>query len=160
RLLALLHLHPSMASLPFRLPPRSFSISKSETLGISLRASSTGSLAISTTSCPSSIPAGMYLKRRKESGSSTRSEMYVSHLLSSFSSILFLTVSFSFVFDVFSFVFCFDFFSEGNDQARPRDKTKGRGTPRVPIPPSPLRKVKFDDDEKIKIEIDESLFSR
>ncbi|KAG6603588.1 30S ribosomal protein S31, chloroplastic, partial [Cucurbita argyrosperma subsp. sororia] len=47
-----------MASLPFRLPPRSFSISKSETLGISLRASSTGSLAISTTSCPSSIPAG------------------------------------------------------------------------------------------------------
>ena len=47
-----------------------------------------------------------------------------------------------------------------NVQARPRDKTKGRGTPRVPTPPSPPRKDKFDDDEKIKIEIDESLFSR
>ncbi|KAG6595386.1 30S ribosomal protein S31, chloroplastic [Cucurbita argyrosperma subsp. argyrosperma] len=51
-------------------------------------------------------------------------------------------------------------FKHSFGNARPRDKTKGRGTPRVPTPPSPPRKDKFDDDEKIKIEIDESLFSR
>ncbi|OWM67126.1 hypothetical protein CDL15_Pgr000578 [Punica granatum] len=44
-------------------------------------------------------------------------------------------------------------------QARPRNKKKGRGPPRVPTPPSPPKKDKFEDDEKVKIEIDESLFS-
>ncbi|XVE76524.1 hypothetical protein DITRI_Ditri12bG0180600 [Diplodiscus trichospermus] len=50
-------------------------------------------------------------------------------------------------------------FNHSFGNARPRDKKKGRGPPKVPIPPSPPRKDKFDDDEKIKIEIDESLFS-
>lgn len=44
-------------------------------------------------------------------------------------------------------------------QARPRDKKKGRGPPRVTAPPAPPRKDRFDDDEKIHIELDESLFS-
>ena len=75
----------------------------------------------------------------------------------SFGNVNVFTLSFlcSFEFPLFSF----DFLGK-NVQARPRDKTKGRGTPRVPTPPSPPRKDKFDDDEKIKIEIDESLFSR
>ncbi|XVE97050.1 hypothetical protein REPUB_Repub02eG0277000 [Reevesia pubescens] len=50
-------------------------------------------------------------------------------------------------------------FNHSFGNARPRDKKKGRGPPRVPVPPSPPRKDKFDDGEKIKIEIDESLFS-
>ncbi|KAB2098454.1 hypothetical protein ES319_A01G240600v1 [Gossypium barbadense] len=49
--------------------------------------------------------------------------------------------------------------SSNRQEARPREKKKGRGPPRVPVPPSPPRKDKFDDDEKIKIEIDESLFT-
>lgn len=44
-------------------------------------------------------------------------------------------------------------------KARPRNKNKGRGPPRVPVPPAPPRKDKFDDGEVVKIEIDESLFS-
>ncbi|KAK1563191.1 hypothetical protein Q3G72_023697 [Acer saccharum] len=50
-------------------------------------------------------------------------------------------------------------FNHSFGNARPRNKTKGRGPPRVEVPPAPPRKDKFDDDEKIKIEIDESLFS-
>ncbi|XVF55116.1 hypothetical protein PTKIN_Ptkin06aG0010400 [Pterospermum kingtungense] len=50
-------------------------------------------------------------------------------------------------------------FNHSFGNARPRDKKKGRGPPRVSVPPSPPRKDKFDDGEKIKIEIDESLFS-
>ncbi|KAL4312576.1 hypothetical protein GQ457_01G018350 [Hibiscus cannabinus] len=50
-------------------------------------------------------------------------------------------------------------FNHSFGNARPRNKKKGRGPPRVPVPPSPPRKDKFDDGEKIKIEIDESLFS-
>lgn len=45
-------------------------------------------------------------------------------------------------------------------QARPRNKNKGRGPPRVPVAPStsPPKKDKYEDNEKIKIDIDESLF--
>lgn len=128
---ALRLLHPSMASLPFgllqavsqspTLSPRFFSFSKFETLGTSLRASSTSSLAVSTTSSPSSIPAVYCGRGDKKTEKGKR-------------------------------------FNHSYGNARPRDKTKGRGTPRVPAPPSPPRKDKFDDDEKIKIEIDESLF--
>ncbi|XWS59939.1 hypothetical protein CRYUN_Cryun08bG0165200 [Craigia yunnanensis] len=50
-------------------------------------------------------------------------------------------------------------FNHSFGNARPRDKKNGRGPPRVPVPPSPPRKDKFDDGGKIKIEIDESLFS-
>ncbi|KAK6943099.1 30S ribosomal protein [Dillenia turbinata] len=51
-------------------------------------------------------------------------------------------------------------FNHSFGNARPRDKKKGRGPPRVPVPPAPPRKDRFEDDgEKIKIEIDESLFS-
>ncbi|EXC23677.1 hypothetical protein L484_015587 [Morus notabilis] len=50
-------------------------------------------------------------------------------------------------------------FNHSYGNARPRNKKKGRGPPRVPVPPSPPRKDKFDSDAKIKIEIDESLFS-
>lgn len=44
-------------------------------------------------------------------------------------------------------------------QARPRDKKKGRGPPSLYAPPAPTKKDKFEDNEVIKIEIDESLFS-
>ncbi|GAV68513.1 hypothetical protein CFOL_v3_12016 [Cephalotus follicularis] len=50
-------------------------------------------------------------------------------------------------------------FNHSFGNARPRDKTKGRGPPRVPAPPAPPKKDKFDDDTVVKIEIDESLFS-
>ncbi|CAA7406416.1 unnamed protein product [Spirodela intermedia] len=50
-------------------------------------------------------------------------------------------------------------FSRSYGNARPRNKKKGRGPPRVPVPPSPPRKDRFDDGEIVKIEIDESLFS-
>ncbi|XP_057983049.1 small ribosomal subunit protein bTHXc [Malania oleifera] len=50
-------------------------------------------------------------------------------------------------------------FNHSFGNARPRDKKKGRGPPRVPIPSSPPKKDPFDDDEVVKIEIDESLFS-
>ncbi|XP_020252378.1 30S ribosomal protein S31, chloroplastic isoform X2 [Asparagus officinalis] len=42
---------------------------------------------------------------------------------------------------------------------RPRNKKRGRGPPRAPMPPSPPKKDKFDDGEIVKIDIDESLFS-
>ncbi|KAJ8479754.1 hypothetical protein OPV22_023481 [Ensete ventricosum] len=50
-------------------------------------------------------------------------------------------------------------FKHSFGNARPRDKTKGRGPPRSPVPPSPPKKDRFDDGEIVKIEIDESLFS-
>ncbi|KAI3458534.1 hypothetical protein Pfo_015197 [Paulownia fortunei] len=50
-------------------------------------------------------------------------------------------------------------FNHSFGNARPRDKKKGRGPPRVPAPPLPPRKDKYDDGEVVKIEIDESLFS-
>ncbi|KAK1377437.1 30S ribosomal protein S31, chloroplastic [Heracleum sosnowskyi] len=50
-------------------------------------------------------------------------------------------------------------FNHSFGNARPRNKNKGRGPPRVPVPPAPPRKDKFDDGEVVKIEIDESLFS-
>ncbi|KAJ4977820.1 hypothetical protein NE237_008600 [Protea cynaroides] len=49
-------------------------------------------------------------------------------------------------------------FNHSYGNARPRNKKKGRGPPRVPAPPSPPKKDRFDDDEVVKIEIDESLF--
>lgn len=46
-------------------------------------------------------------------------------------------------------------------QARPRNKKKGRGPPRVHAPPIPPRRDPYDDGEKVKIEFDdESMFSR
>ncbi|CAH1445368.1 unnamed protein product [Lactuca virosa] len=50
-------------------------------------------------------------------------------------------------------------FNHSFGNARPRNKTKGRGPPRVPVPPAPPRKDRFDDGEVVKIEIDESIFS-
>ncbi|OVA02663.1 hypothetical protein BVC80_9093g2 [Macleaya cordata] len=50
-------------------------------------------------------------------------------------------------------------FNHSFGNARPRNKKKGRGPPRVPIAPSPPKKDKFDDNEIVKIDIDESLFS-
>ncbi|CAD5320715.1 unnamed protein product [Arabidopsis thaliana] len=50
-------------------------------------------------------------------------------------------------------------FNHSFGNARPRNKSKGRGPERVPVPPAPPRKDKFENDEKIKIDIDESLFS-
>ncbi|MCL7031948.1 hypothetical protein MKW94_015442 [Papaver nudicaule] len=51
-------------------------------------------------------------------------------------------------------------FNHSFGNARPRNKNKGRGPPRVPVAPStsPPKKDKYDDNEKIKIDIDESLF--
>ncbi|KAL0402894.1 UNVERIFIED_CONTAM: 30S ribosomal protein S31, chloroplastic [Sesamum radiatum] len=51
-------------------------------------------------------------------------------------------------------------FNHSFGNARPKDKKKGRGPPRVPAPPLPPRKDKYDDGEVVKIEIDESLFSK
>ncbi|PON43538.1 30S ribosomal protein [Parasponia andersonii] len=50
-------------------------------------------------------------------------------------------------------------FNHSYGNARPRNKNKGRGPPRVPVPQAPPKKDKFDNDEKIKIDIDESLLS-
>ncbi|KAL3521196.1 hypothetical protein ACH5RR_019345 [Cinchona calisaya] len=48
-------------------------------------------------------------------------------------------------------------FNHSFGNARPKDKKKGRGPPRVAIPPAPPRKDRYDDGEVVKIEIDESL---
>ncbi|XP_077217677.1 plastid-specific ribosomal protein 4 [Tasmannia lanceolata] len=50
-------------------------------------------------------------------------------------------------------------FKHSFGNARPRNKKKGRGPPRVPVPPLPPKKDKFDDGEIVKIDIDDSLFS-
>ncbi|XP_054784531.1 30S ribosomal protein S31, chloroplastic isoform X1 [Prosopis cineraria] len=50
-------------------------------------------------------------------------------------------------------------FNHSFGNARPKDKKKGRGPPRVYAPPAPSKKDKFEDNEVVKIEIDESLFS-
>lgn len=50
-------------------------------------------------------------------------------------------------------------FNHSFGNARPRNKKKGRGPPRVTAPPAPPRKDRFEDNEVIKIEIDESLFA-
>ena len=42
-------------------------------------------------------------------------------------------------------------------QARPRNKKKGTGPPRLFAPPAPPRKDQFDDGEIIPIEIDEDI---
>ncbi|KAL3650250.1 ribosomal protein [Castilleja foliolosa] len=47
-------------------------------------------------------------------------------------------------------------FNHSFGNARPHDKNKGRGPPRVHAPPLPPRKDKYDDGEVVKIEIDES----
>ncbi|XP_050945281.1 uncharacterized protein LOC103491228 isoform X1 [Cucumis melo] len=117
-----------MGSLPFgllqapsqspSLSPHYFSFSKSETLGTSLRASSTASLAISTPSSPSSIPAEAIRKRREESGSIIRMEMYVP--------ICFL--EFLFVFDEFLYRFLyFEFCCSGGKMFRRGLGTRPRG---------------------------------
>ncbi|OIW19987.1 hypothetical protein TanjilG_31884 [Lupinus angustifolius] len=49
-------------------------------------------------------------------------------------------------------------FNHSFGNARPRDKNKGRGPPRIAAPPSPLKKDKYEDNEVVKIQIDESLF--
>ncbi|XP_059626763.1 small ribosomal subunit protein bTHXc-like [Cornus florida] len=48
-------------------------------------------------------------------------------------------------------------FNHSFGNARSRNKNKGRGPPRVSVPPAPPKKDSFDDDE-VKIDIDESLF--
>ncbi|KAK7286897.1 hypothetical protein RJT34_22241 [Clitoria ternatea] len=49
-------------------------------------------------------------------------------------------------------------FNHSFGNARPKDKKKGRGPPRLHAPPAP-KKDRFEDNEVVKIEIDESLFS-
>lgn len=44
-------------------------------------------------------------------------------------------------------------------QARPKDRKKGRGPPRLDAPTPLGKKCKFEDNEIVKIEIDGSLFS-
>ncbi|XAR65920.1 hypothetical protein NMG60_11011925 [Bertholletia excelsa] len=50
-------------------------------------------------------------------------------------------------------------FNHSFGNARPRNKKKGRGPPRPPVLPSPPKKDRFEDNEKVKIELDEYLFS-
>ncbi|XP_015950284.1 30S ribosomal protein S31, chloroplastic [Arachis duranensis] len=50
-------------------------------------------------------------------------------------------------------------FNHSFGNARPRDKKKGRGPPRLFSPPAPTKKDRFEDNEVVKIEIDESLFT-
>ncbi|KAJ6425307.1 hypothetical protein OIU85_000887 [Salix viminalis] len=47
-------------------------------------------------------------------------------------------------------------FNHSFGNARPRDKKKGRGPPRIPVPAAPPKIDKFVDDGVVKIEIDES----
>ncbi|KAK9920446.1 hypothetical protein M0R45_029001 [Rubus argutus] len=48
-------------------------------------------------------------------------------------------------------------FNHSFGNARPRNKNKGSGPPRVPVPAAPPKKDKFEDDSVVKVEIDESL---
>ncbi|XP_020206558.1 30S ribosomal protein S31, chloroplastic [Cajanus cajan] len=50
-------------------------------------------------------------------------------------------------------------FNHSFGNARPKDKKKSRGPPRLYAPPAPSKKDKYEDNEVVKIEIDESLFS-
>ncbi|KAL6581194.1 30S ribosomal protein S31 [Orobanche minor] len=49
-------------------------------------------------------------------------------------------------------------FKHSFGNARPKDKNKGRGPPRVHAPPLPPREDKYDDGDDEEIVIDESLF--
>ncbi|CAH8348027.1 unnamed protein product [Eruca vesicaria subsp. sativa] len=128
--------------------PRLLSSSHSETVGVSLSCF-TQKLSLSASSSSNSIPLGKnYLKTK---------------LTPFFSLYFFKAVKFS----NFS-VYCGrgdrktakgKRFNHSFGNARPRNKNKGRGPQRVPVPPAPPRKDKFENDEKIKIDIDESLFS-
>ncbi|KAL6650258.1 hypothetical protein ACP70R_009183 [Stipagrostis hirtigluma subsp. patula] len=48
-------------------------------------------------------------------------------------------------------------FNHSYGNARPRNKKKGTGPPRLYAPPAPPRKDQFDDGEVIPIEIDEDI---
>ncbi|KAK7390649.1 hypothetical protein VNO78_25995 [Psophocarpus tetragonolobus] len=50
-------------------------------------------------------------------------------------------------------------FAHSFGNARPKDKKKGKGPPKPYAPPAPAKKDRFEDNEIVKIEIDESLFS-
>ncbi|PIA32161.1 hypothetical protein AQUCO_04500037v1 [Aquilegia coerulea] len=50
-------------------------------------------------------------------------------------------------------------FNHSYGNARPHKKHNGRGPPKLPVPPSPIKKDPFENNEKIQIDIDESLFS-
>ncbi|KAA8539605.1 hypothetical protein F0562_026297 [Nyssa sinensis] len=50
-------------------------------------------------------------------------------------------------------------FNHSFGNARPRDKKKGRGPPRVPVPPAPPKKDRFDDDEKFCLFAREALIA-
>ncbi|XP_059428098.1 small ribosomal subunit protein bTHXc [Corylus avellana] len=47
-------------------------------------------------------------------------------------------------------------FNHSFGNARPRNKNKGRGPPKAPVAPAPPKKDRFEDDQIIKIDIDES----
>ncbi|KAL5710364.1 Ubiquitin-40S ribosomal protein S31 [Ranunculus cassubicifolius] len=49
-------------------------------------------------------------------------------------------------------------FNHSFGNARPRSKKNGRGPERVPVPESPMKKDRFEDNDKVKLDIDESLF--
>ncbi|TVU06916.1 hypothetical protein EJB05_46952 [Eragrostis curvula] len=48
-------------------------------------------------------------------------------------------------------------FNHSYGNARPRNKKKGTGPPRLYAPPAPPRKDQFDDGEIIPVEIDEDI---
>ncbi|KAK9159035.1 hypothetical protein Scep_005609 [Stephania cephalantha] len=50
-------------------------------------------------------------------------------------------------------------FNHSFGNARPRDKKKGRGPPRIPVPSLTPKQDLFEDNEVVKIDIDESPFS-
>ncbi|CAJ2655997.1 unnamed protein product [Trifolium pratense] len=50
-------------------------------------------------------------------------------------------------------------FSHSFGNARPRNKNKGKGPPRIYTPPDPTKKEKLEDNEVLKIEINEDLSS-
>ncbi|WVZ88703.1 hypothetical protein U9M48_035190 [Paspalum notatum var. saurae] len=51
-------------------------------------------------------------------------------------------------------------FNHSYGNARPRNKKKGTGPPRLFAPPAPPRKDQFDDGEIIPIEIDEDILEQ
>ncbi|XP_004506777.1 small ribosomal subunit protein bTHXc [Cicer arietinum] len=50
-------------------------------------------------------------------------------------------------------------FNRSFGNARPRNKNKGTGPPKIYTPPDPTKKEKLEDKEVMKIEINESLFN-